>query len=155
MSGPLPNLRMANPPLSDNPGLLHTKTCIPSCLPQTQMCSPLELHSHGSYRATMFSLSQVWYLGSPPSITDSPSLSLSPSLSPSPSLPPPPSLSPSPSLFLSLSLPSPGILKVPPLSALPSHWLSESLCTDQNQLWARSLNVLCMGHCKKVLGEHN
>ena len=38
--------------------------------------------------------------------------------------------------------PFPGIPKVLPLSALPSHWLLETLFTNQNQLGAGSFRVL-------------
>ena len=58
--------------------------------------------------------------------------------------------------FSFLSVPSLVILKVPPLPALPSHWLLESLFTNQNQLGAGPLSVLHADILAiKFLGEHN
>ena len=59
----------------------------------------------------------------------------------------------SPSSF-PLSFPSPGILKFLPLSALPSHWILESLFTNQNQTghkYPETAFTLIQKNC----GEHD
>jgi len=114
-TGPLPHLHMANP-LSDIPKWLLTKLYILSLLPWTQTTIPWLLHD--SYVLCPAPLRcGVLVL-----------LLLAWWISPPP-----------------LPVPSPGLLKALPLSALPSHWLLASLLTNQNQLWAGSLCVLCVG----------
>ena len=130
ISGSLPNLHAVRIYLpliiADNPGLSLTKFYIFPWLPWTQLGSPLGLSflapSHDGY--VYLSSTLLWHgVFFPP---NSPCRSLS---------------------FSFLSVPSLVILKVPPLPALPSHWLLESLFTNQNQLGAGPLSVLHADTC--------
>jgi hypothetical protein len=98
MAGPLPDLHKANPPPSDIPKLLLTKSYLLSLLPWTQSRSPLGPLYPGSYMVAMLS---VPYL-------------LKHCISPLPLLA-------WWTFFLLPLVPHPGILKVPLLSALPRH----------------------------------